>query len=72
MLLAVTSEDRETENSEMNEDTTIPTRFREASPGVPRHDSTRHTNVVTQVPGEASPVRTRPDDHVMFMRSELG
>jgi hypothetical protein len=35
------------ENSEMNEDTTIPTWFSEASPGVPRQDSTQHTNVVT-------------------------
>jgi hypothetical protein len=33
----------------MNEDTTIPTWFR-----------------------EASPVGTRPDDHVMFMRSGRG
>lgn len=50
----------------MNEDTTTPTWFSEASPGVPRQDSTKHTNVGTQVPGEASAVRTRPDDHVMF------
>lgn len=38
----------------MNEDTTIPTWF--------------STNVVTQMLGEAIPVRTRPD-HVMSMRS---
>jgi hypothetical protein len=56
----------------VNEDTTIPTWFREASPGVPRHDSTQHTNVVTQVLGEAGPVGTRPDDHVMSMRSGRG
>jgi hypothetical protein len=56
----------------MNEDTTIPTSFREASPGVPRHDSTQHTNVVTQVLDEASPVGTRPEDHVTFMRSGRG
>ena len=56
----------------MNEDTTIPTCFSEASPGVPRQDSTKHTNVVTEVSGEASPVRTRPDDHVTFMRSGCG
>ena len=56
----------------MNEDITIPTWFSEASPGVPRHDSTKQTNVVTQVPGEASPVRIRPDDHVMFTRSGRG
>ena len=55
----------------MNEDTTIPTRFR-ASPGVPRQDSTQHTNAVTQVLGEASPIGTRSDDHVMFMRSGRG
>jgi hypothetical protein len=53
----------------MNEDTTIPTWFSEASPGVPTQDSTQHTKAVTQVPGEASPVRTRADDHVMFLRS---
>jgi hypothetical protein len=56
----------------MNEDTTIPTWLSEANPGVPRQDSTQPTNVVTQVPGDASPVRTRPDDHVMSMRSVLG
>jgi hypothetical protein len=56
----------------MNEDTTISTWFSEASPGVPRQDSTEHVNVVTQVPGEATPVRTRPDDHVMSMRSGRG
>ena len=56
----------------MNEDITIPTWFSEASPGVPRQDSTKHTNVVTQVPCEASPLRTRPGDHVMFMRSGRG
>ena len=56
----------------MNEDTTIPTWFSEASPGVPRQDSTQHTNGVSQVLGEASPVGTRPDDHLMFMRSEPG
>jgi hypothetical protein len=56
----------------MNEDTTIPTWLSEASPGVPRQDSTQPTNVVTQVPGDASPVRTRPDDHVMSMRSGRG
>jgi hypothetical protein len=38
----------------MNEDTTIPTWLSEASPGVPRQDSTDHTNVVTQVPGGAA------------------
>ena len=56
----------------MNEDTTIPTRFSEAGPGVPRQDSTQHANVVTQALGEAGPVRTRPDDHVMSMRSGRG
>jgi hypothetical protein len=44
----------------MNEDTTIPTRFREASPGVPRQDSPQHTTVVTQALGEASPIAMRP------------
>jgi hypothetical protein len=56
----------------MNEDTTIPTCFSEADPGVPTQDSTQHTNVVTQVLDEGSPVRTRPDDHVMFKRSRRG
>jgi hypothetical protein len=56
----------------MNEDTTIPAWFSEARPGVPRQDSTDHTNTVTQMPGEAGPVHTCPDDHVMFMRSGRG
>jgi hypothetical protein len=56
----------------MNEDTTIPTWFGEASPGAPRQDSTQHTNGVTKMLGEESPVGTRPDDHEMFMRSGRG
>jgi hypothetical protein len=44
----------------MNQDTTIPTWFSAASPGVARQDSTQHANVVTRVLGEASPVRTSP------------
>jgi hypothetical protein len=56
----------------MNEDTTIPTWLSEASPGVPRQDSTDHTNVVTQVSGGAGRFRKRPGDHVRFMRSGRG
>jgi hypothetical protein len=57
----------------MKEDTTIPSWLSEASPGVPRQDSTQHTNVGTpQVRGEASPARTRRDGQVMSTRSGRG